>query len=118
MVYARFDYETARPLNDFKTTVIQVYYALYDLNKTLARCIRSRCVLSAFSAEPALPAKIGVPLGVYKVAVETTNQYTCSGVKGKGTVFNFLFFLGVPGAFFGVLLALGACMMRGLGGVW
>ena len=54
-------------------------------------------------------------LGVYKVAVETTNQYTCSGVKGKGTVFNFLFFLGVPGAFFGVLLALGACMMRGWG---
>ena len=64
----------------------------------------------------ALPAKTGVPLGVYKVAVETTNQYTCSGVKGKGTVFNFLFFLGVPG----VLLALGACMMRGWGGggVW
>ena len=51
-------------------------------------------------------------MGVYKVAVETTNQYTCSGVKGKGTVFNFLFFLGVPG----VLLALGACMMRGWGG--
>ena len=30
-VYARFDYETARPLNDFNTTLIQTYYALYDL---------------------------------------------------------------------------------------
>ena len=40
MVYARFDYETARPLNDFNTTLIQAYYALYYLNKTLARCLR------------------------------------------------------------------------------
>ena len=39
MVYVRFDYETARPLNNFNTTLIQAYYALYDRNKTLARCL-------------------------------------------------------------------------------
>ena len=27
-VYARFDYETAQPLNDLNTTLIQAYYAL------------------------------------------------------------------------------------------
>ena len=82
-IYAQFDYETAGPLNDFNTTVVQAYYALYDLSKTLARCIRSRCVLSEFSAEPALPARTGVPLGVYKVAVETTNQYTGSNMSDR-----------------------------------
>ena len=29
------------------------------------------------------PAKTGVPLGVYKVAVETTNQYTGSNMSDR-----------------------------------